>query len=158
MADDPVRAFAVGPSEGRRIDLGDGFVVVVKADERDTAGAVSLLETHEPPGLGPPVHVHDDCAEAFYVLEGEYVMMLASEEVVCGPGSFVFIPRGAPHTFKTCGVASRKLNFYFPAAMVGYFDALATALAGGLVDEAELGRIAREHAMEIVGPPPERYV
>ena len=25
-----------------------------------------MLETEEPPGLGPPMHVHHDCAEAFY--------------------------------------------------------------------------------------------
>jgi len=156
MAD--VRSFAVGPGQGRTIDVGGGFVVVVKADEQDTGGVLSVLETHGPPGLGPPMHVHDESAEAFYVLEGEYVMMLDGEEVVCGPGSLVFIPRGAPHTFKTGGVASRKLNFYFPAAVVGYFDALATALAAGLVDETDLARIAREHAMEIVGPAPERYV
>jgi len=156
MAD--AHSFAVGPDEGRTIDVGDGFAVIVKAHEHDTAGVLSLIETHEPPGLGPPMHVHHDCAEAFYVLEGEYVMFLGDDQIVCGPGSFVFIPRGASHAFTTGSVASRKLNFYFPAAMVGYFDALAAAVAGGAVDENELDRIAGAHAMEVVGPPPERYV
>src|SRR4051812_27193089 len=156
MAD--IRAVAVGPDEGRGIDVGQGFAVVVKADEHEPAGVLSVLETREPPGLGPPMHVHHDCAEAFYVLEGEYVMFLGDEQIVCGPGSFVFVPRGAPHAFTTGSVASRKLNFYFPAGMVGYFDALAAAVAGGAVDENELDRIAAAHAMEVVGPPPERYV
>jgi hypothetical protein len=55
-------------------------------------------------------------------------------------------------------VPSRKLNFYFPGAMVGYFDDLAAALHRADVDEDELSEIARAHAMEIVGPPSERYV
>jgi quercetin dioxygenase-like cupin family protein len=69
--------FVVLPTEGRRIDLGD-FEMVVKADAETTGGVVSVLEATEPPGFGPPIHVHDDAAEAFYVLQGEYVMSLDS--------------------------------------------------------------------------------
>lgn len=67
--------FVVGPREGRSIDLGE-FGMTVKAAADETAGAVSVLEAEEPPGFGPPIHVHHDAAEAFYVLEGEYVMYL----------------------------------------------------------------------------------
>lgn len=151
-------SYALGPGEGRRIDLGDGFVVKVKADEHGTAGVVSVLETEEPPGLGPPMHVHHDCAEAFYVLEGEYVMYLDEREVVCPAGSFVFIPQGARHGFRTGDVPSRKLNFYFPSSTVGYFDDLATALGRKGVTETDLAEIAAAHEMEIVGPQSERYV
>jgi len=70
----------------------------------------------------------------------------------------VFVPVGARHTFRTGDVPGRKLNFYFPAAMVGYFDDLAAALDSGDVDDAELQAIAARHAMEIVGPPPDRYI
>jgi len=54
--------------------------------------------------------------------------------------------------------ASRKLNFYFPAAMTGYFDDLAAALARSDVTDAELAEIAEAHRMRVVGPPSERYV
>ena len=150
--------YALGPGEGRSIELGDGFTVAVKADERQTGGVVSVLETEEPPGFGPPLHVHHDCAEAFYVLEGEYVMCLDDEEVVCPAGSFIFVPQGVTHGFRTGAVAGRKLNFYFPASMIGYFDDLAAALGRENVDDQELAEIATRHAMEIVGPPSERYV
>ena len=132
--------------------------MTVKASADETAGAVSVLEAEEPPGFGPPIHVHHDSAEAFYVLEGEYVMYLEDREVVCPAGSFIFIPRGARHGFKVGNVRSRKLNFYFPAAMIGYFDDLAAALQRDDVDDDELAAIARTHAMEVVGPPSERYV
>jgi mannose-6-phosphate isomerase-like protein (cupin superfamily) len=139
------RAFVVAADAGRPIDLGDGFSVTVKADARETDGVVSALETHEPPGFGPPIHVHHDCAEAFYVLDGEYVMHLDGEDVVCRAGSFIFVPCGVRHGFTVGDVPSRKLNFYFPASMIGYFDELASALQEEDVDE-------------IVAPPTERYV
>ena len=132
--------------------------MVVKADAEQTGGVVSVLEAVEPPGFGPPIHVHADAAEAFYVLEGEYIMYLADREFTCPAGSFIFIPVGVRHGFKVGGVPSRKLNFYFPAAMIGYFDDLAAAMARGEVDDERLTEIARSNAMEVVGPPSERYV
>jgi hypothetical protein len=53
---------------------------------------------------------------------------------------------------------SRKLNFYLPASMTGYFDDLASALGRDDVSDECLAEIAARHAMEIVGPPSERYV
>jgi quercetin dioxygenase-like cupin family protein len=154
---DAGRCVFVAPGEGRLIDLGD-FEMRVKADAGSTRGVVSVLEATEPPGFGPPVHVHDDAAEAFYVIDGEYVMSLNGDEHRCAAGSFVFIPAGVPHGFRVGDAPSRKLNFYFPAAMTGYFDDLAAALARSDVTEAELAEIAEAHHMHIVGPASERYV
>jgi mannose-6-phosphate isomerase-like protein (cupin superfamily) len=151
------QAYALGPGEGRFIDLGT-FGMTVKASEVETDGIVTVLEGEEPPGFGPPMHVHHDCAEAFYVLEGEYTMFLEDREVVCPAGAFVFIPQGARHGFRVGEARSRKLNFYFPASMIGYFDELAAALRRDDVADDELDEIAAAHAMEIVGPPSERYV
>jgi mannose-6-phosphate isomerase-like protein (cupin superfamily) len=150
-------AVALGPGEGRAIDLG-AFGMTVKANAEQTGGIFSLLEAEEPPGFGPPLHIHHDAAEAFYVLEGEYVMFLDDREVMCPAGSFVFIPAGMRHGFRVGAVASRKLNFYFPAAMVGYFDDLSEAIRAEEADDAVLAGIARRHSMEIVGPVPEGYV
>jgi mannose-6-phosphate isomerase-like protein (cupin superfamily) len=154
---DSHRPFVIGPGEGRFIDLGE-FGMTLKADADETAGVVSVLEADEPPGFGPPIHVHHDAAEAFYVLDGEYIMYLEDREFACPAGSFIFIPQGARHGFRVGSVPSRKLNFYFPAAMIGYFDDLAAALGRDHVDDEELAEIARAHSMEIVGPPSERYV
>src|SRR5919112_4889883 len=112
-------AFALAPGEGRSIGLG-AFGMTVKANSDETDGVFSLLEAEEPPGFGPPLHIHHDAAEAFYVLEGEYVMFVEDEEHVCPAGTFLFVPQGARHGFRVGPAPSRKLNFYFPAAMVGY--------------------------------------
>src|SRR5436190_10388630 len=150
-------AFALRPGDGRAIELGT-FAVTVKATAEETGGLVSVLEAEEPPGFGPPLHIHHDAAEAFYVLEGEYVMFLDDRDVTCPAGSFIFIPAGMRHGFRVGAAPSRKLNFYFPAAMIGYFDDLSAAIRGGEVEESLLDDIARRHSMEVVGPVPEGYV
>ena len=150
-------AYVLAPGEGRSIDLG-AFAMTVKANSDETNGVFSLLEADEPPGFGPPLHIHNDAAEAFYVLEGEYVMFLNDREVRCPAGSFIFIPAGIRHGFRVGAVPSRKLNFYFPAAMIGYFDDLSDAIRRADVDESLLAEIARRHSMEIVGPVPDGYV
>ena len=150
-------ALVLGPGEGRSIELG-AFGMTVKAKANETAGLFSLLEAEEPPGFGPPLHIHHDAAEAFYVLEGEYVMFLDDREFRCPAGSFIFIPAGMRHGFRVGARPSRKLNFYFPAAMIGYFHDLGEAIRRDEADEKVLAEIARRHSMEIVGPVPEGYV
>ena len=130
----------------------------VKADEAATGGAFTLLEAEEPAGFGPPLHIHRNCAEAFYVVSGEYRIFIAGEETLCEAGSFIYIPAGLPHGFRVGRVASRKLNLYTPAAMVGYFDEIAAAVAAGTVDDQTLAEIALRYGMEVVGPVPEAYV
>ena len=156
MVDPSERPLILRPGEGRSIDLGN-FAMSVKATAEDTGNAFTLLEADEPPGFGPPMHIHRDAAEAFYVLAGEYVIFVRDEEFVCPAGSFIFIPAGVPHGFRVGTMPSRKLNLYTPAAMISYFDELSTALARGAAD-ADLSAIAERHGMEIIGPVPEGYL
>jgi len=149
-------AFTLGPGEGRVVDLGS-FRMLVKATREDTGGAFSLLAAEEPAGFGPPLHIHHDAAEAFYVLDGEYIIFLDDREVSCPAGSFIFIPAGTPHGFRVGNTASRKLNFYAPAAMVGYFDELSAATKKGQVEPGVLSEIALRYSMEVLGPVPEGY-
>ena len=71
--------------------------------------------------------------------------------------SFIFIPAGTPHGFRVGNIASRKLNFYTPAAMVGYFDELSEATRKGNTDPEILSEIAVRYSMEVLGPVPEGY-
>lgn len=150
-------AFVLGPGEGRSIDLGN-FAMVVKATADDTGAAFTLLEAAEPAGFGPPMHIHHDAAEAFYVLDGEYLIFVEDREFVCPTGSFIYIPAGLRHGFRVGDAPSRKLNLYTPAAMLGYFDELSAAIAAGEPDAARLDEIALGYGMEVVGPVPEGYL
>ena len=147
----------VRPGEARVIDVG-GFEVLVHADGAETDGQFSLIETNErAPGGGPPLHIHRDCAETFIVLAGRYAMHLDGEEFECPAGSFVYVPKDRPHTFRTLDPGSRKLNLYTPAGMVGYSDELAAGVAAGM-DEDALDALAGRYRMDVVGPVPEGYL
>jgi mannose-6-phosphate isomerase-like protein (cupin superfamily) len=155
MAD---RSVVLMAGEGRALEMGP-FRMRVLADAAQTGGGFSLLEADEPPGFGPPLHVHDDAAEAFYVLEGEYLIFLDDTERLCPPGSFVYIPAGVEHGFRVGRVPSRKLNIYLPAAMVGYFEDLAAAESAGTpLDADALTGLAARHAMRVLGPVPSGYL
>jgi mannose-6-phosphate isomerase-like protein (cupin superfamily) len=150
-------AFVLGPGEGKPIDLG-AFAMVVKAGSSETGAAFSLLEATEPPGFGPPMHIHHDAAEAFYVLDGEYRIFLGEREVACPAGSFIYIPAGLRHGFRVGSQPSRKLNLYTPAAMVGYFDELSASIASGASEPARLDEIAARYGMEVIGEVPDGYL
>lgn len=150
-------ALILEPGGGRLIHLGI-FTMSVKATADDTGAAFSLLEATEPAGFGPPMHIHHNAAEAFYVLDGEYIVFLEEREYVCPTGTFIYIPAGLRHGFRVGNAPSRKLNLYSPAAMVGYFDELKALLAAPEPDAARLDEMASRYGMEVVGEVPEGYV
>jgi quercetin dioxygenase-like cupin family protein len=157
MNDERGRPIVHLPGEGRAIDMGV-FTMTVKADGSDTGDSFSLLEAVEPPGFGPPMHTHEDAGEAFYVLEGEYLIFLDDQEFRCPAGSFVYIPAGRVHGFRVGDMPSRKLNIYSPTAMIGYFDELAHAAAvAEPLDDAALVTMAARYGMTVLGPVPEGY-
>jgi mannose-6-phosphate isomerase-like protein (cupin superfamily) len=80
-----VAAYVLQPGEGRLIDL-SGFSMSVKATAEETDGSFTLLEATEPPHFGPPLHIHHGIAEAFYVLEGEYIIFIDAEEFAARRG------------------------------------------------------------------------
>ena len=151
-------AYVLAPGGGRTLDMGP-FRMNVKLAGAQTGDALSLLEAEEPPGFGPPMHVHDDASEGFYVLSGEYIVFIEQEEHRCPAGTFVWLPAGIEHGFRVGTSHSRKLNIYLPAAMEGYFDALAaSASAGNAMSDGDLTALAARHAMRVTGPVPDGYV
>jgi mannose-6-phosphate isomerase-like protein (cupin superfamily) len=129
----------------------------VKADSTDTAGLLGVFEdTVEPWQSGPPLHLHTDMDEAFYVLEGALLVKLGDEEREVTTGCFVWIPRGTPHAFANAsGNATRLLGLAVPggieeffAEQQQYFDQLE-----GPPDPAILSRIGARHRSQLVGPP-----
>jgi mannose-6-phosphate isomerase-like protein (cupin superfamily) len=153
------RGFVVLPGQGRILDLGNFQAVVLAAGDH-TSGDLAVLQTqNEPPGFGPPLHRHRDAAEAFFVLEGEYLMFLDDEQHRCPQGAFVYVPRNVPHTFKVSSEGpGRKLNLFTPAAMVGFFEELAAAEESGTATPSALEGIATRHNMEVLGPVPDSYL
>ena len=151
--------FIVQPGKGRLLDLGN-FEAVVLADAPATSGAFTVLQTQrEPSGFGPPLHVHRDAAEAFYVLEGAYLMHIDERQELCEPGTFVYVPANVVHTFVVVSEEpGKKLNLFSPGAMVGFFEELAVAESTGTATGDLLDQIAERNDMEVLGPIPETYL
>ncbi len=153
------QGFVVLPGQGRLLDLGNFQAVVLAAGDA-TSGDLTVLQTQgEPAGFGPPLHRHRDAAEAFFVLEGEYLVFIDDEQHLCPPGTFVYVPRGTPHTFKVSSDhPGRKLNLFTPGAMVGFFEELAVAEAAGTATPSVLDEIATRNQMDVLGPVPDSYL
>ncbi len=77
--------------------------MTIKATAASTGGELFLMETRLPAGFSPPLHVHHDEHEAFYVLEGELDIVCGSERYNAAAGAFAFLPSGIAHTFRVVG-------------------------------------------------------
>ena len=98
--------------------------------------------------------MHHDARESFYILAGSCRFRVGDDVVDAGPGSFVSIPAGATHGFVPRGGSARALVTFTPAAMEGYWEAVAEAEEAGTLDQARMDELARRHHLEIVGPWP----
>jgi quercetin dioxygenase-like cupin family protein len=142
-------AVAAGRGERVRSPLGGDITFIVRSEQSN--GALAALEAINRPGEGPPLHVHTREDETVYVLEGEFRWKMGGELSVSGPGSFVFIPRGVPHTWQVIGEGDgRMLVTFFPAGMEGFFERLSSMTE---FDLETFTAAANEHGMEVVGPP-----
>lgn len=80
-----------------------GELLTFKVTSADTNGVFTVVELLAQPDGGPPLHTHPS-AEAFTILEGEFEFTgldgSRPYSFRATPGDTVFIPGGAPHTYK----------------------------------------------------------
>ena len=96
------RAVVLGPGEGRAYPMGP-LSAVFKADGAETGGLYSISEWWLDPhtkGPGPHSHPEDD---VFYVLAGTMSVLVDTEWVEAGSGSFVLVPGNMTHDFENRG-------------------------------------------------------
>ena len=134
--------------------------MTIKAGREHTAGAYGLVESWVRAGSSPPLHVHHREDEAFYVLEGRVLFHCDGREVLAGPGSYVFLPRGVPHTFLVEGDEdAHLLTLISPGGGERFFVEAGRPPEGpglpppGPPDVERLKQVSAEFGAEIVGPP-----
>jgi quercetin dioxygenase-like cupin family protein len=76
-----------------------GNLVTFKATGSDTRGRLTVAEFVHPAGSAPPLHRHLDEGEMFYLLSGTAEFRCDGQALQAGPGDFVLLPVGLPHTF-----------------------------------------------------------
>jgi quercetin dioxygenase-like cupin family protein len=98
----------------------------MKASAGSTGGQLTVI-TLSVDG-GRPRHTHTREDESIYLFSGLLEAECVGEEFEAGPGSFVFLPRQRPHTFRSVGGTARGLLIITPGGLERYFDALCAAL------------------------------
>jgi quercetin dioxygenase-like cupin family protein len=152
-------AFHLGPGEGVSVwSLGGRFTV--KLDAEASAGQFAVVEALAWRSTEPPVHIHRNEDEAWYILDGAMTFYVDAEVFPATTGSFVYAPRGRPHGFTVDIEPTRVLVFASPSGFehfaleVGEPATSDEPPADLSVPPPEvLGPIGHRYGIEIVGPP-----
>ncbi len=146
-----------GPPEERSVRLPGNRLVTTRVAAERTGWAYSLFEVEVGVGgaEGPHVqHREDDC---LYVLEGRFGLSVEGVASEAGPGTHVYVPKGALHAYENVGTRTgRRLSFHTPGGSQESFLAAAGELADGPAgrpgrDGRGFALIAADHGIEICG-------
>lgn len=137
--------------------MGGGvYRIVATGDE--TANSIFAFEATEPPGGGPPLHIHAREEEFFLVLEGEVSFFIDGQVIRRGPGGSAFVRRGTPHCFKnTSDRTARLLVLFTPADIEGFFEYGAAENGHPPSEELMFERLialAPVFGLDVLGPSP----
>jgi mannose-6-phosphate isomerase-like protein (cupin superfamily) len=110
------------PTEGTSFwGPGDIYTFLVTGEE--SAGAYFSMLAIVPPQGGPPLHIHLNEDETFFVLDGAPTFRLGDDEVVAGPGDFVNVPKGILHGFRNLSDRPLRMILTFtPAGIEKFFE------------------------------------
>ncbi len=143
---------AVAPGAGKTVSV-IGNSITIKVHGRDTGGALSVVESTDAPGDGPPPHVHQREDETFCVLEGEYEFTCDGRRFPAKKGAVIFAPRALPHSYKNIGLAPGKLLLTItPAGLEGFFEEVGAMS----VEQQEIPKviaIGKKYGLEFLPPP-----
>lgn len=155
-----VAPIVAGPGEGEALWF-LGILATIKSSAQTTAGAVAVIEHLAPRGSGSPLHVHSREDEWFYVIEGGLTFWVGGETIEAPAGTFVFGPKGIPHTFMVASEQARFLLVTEPAGFEQFMREVGEPAARLEIpppateppDVAALTAAAAEYGIEITGPP-----
>jgi quercetin dioxygenase-like cupin family protein len=156
MSQHGMRPFALAPGDGTSVENPTGGLTTFKAVSDQCDGVLTVIEGVSAPGEGPPLHVHREQDEFIYTLSGTFRLRLGDDLIEAPPGSFVFIPRNAPHTWQNVGDGhSRFVATLIPASVEFemFFRCYAQLSPEERGAEAFSRLAAETRAMEVLGPP-----
>lgn len=104
--------------------------VTVLVSGEDTNGDYSVAHIIVPPKLGPPLHIHENADETFYILKGQFTFFVGDDTIEAKAGDYLFAPRGVPHRY----VAGLEQSEYIVTVSPAGFDQFVKQL-GTLVSE-----------------------
>lgn len=116
--------------------------------------ALTILETVNAPGFGPPLHRHRE-TEIFRILEGRYLYEVNGNRFEAEAEEIVSIPGGDAHGFiNISDKPSSQLVVMLPGMNAEkFFSDLNDVFAKGKPDMATLNAFGEPWGVQFLGPP-----
>jgi quercetin dioxygenase-like cupin family protein len=160
MTETITRPYRVASGEGIDNVWWKSGRVTVKAGGAETGHAFSQIETDDPRGSGPPLHLHHNEDETFYVVEGEITVRVGDERIDLTAGDYLFAPRGIAHAYVVRSERARMLVTASPGGVEQFFVSQGIPVTGSepptdavVPPMDEMVRLFAEYGCEILGPP-----
>jgi len=122
-----------------------------KVSGKDTGELWYVVEENDTKEAGPPLHIHTNQDELFFITKGNYIIKVGEEVFHLAPGDCAFAPRNIPHAFLAIGEDPHQMILtYQPAGKMEKFfhDIKDPSYRTGKTLEL----CFEEHDMKIVGP------
>ena len=156
--ENPGKGFKVERNKGRGIQglkvLGNTFDC--KVSGKDTDGQLCIFDTTREGQGGPPLHVHLEQDEWFYVVKGEFKVQVGDDQFILKEGDSAFAPRKVAHSFvKISEGLAQMIVLFQPAGHMETFFKERSALdaeTDPVKKEAALKTLWDRHGMKVVGP------
>lgn len=136
------------------MSLFEGDTFYTKVSGKDSDGDVFVFESIRVKEGGPNYHLHYEQDEWWYILEGDFLFKIGSEEFTAKKVDSVFGPRMVPHAFSKVGEGEAKLLMFFQPA--GKMEQLFRLISEGKfrdLTQEERAKVTHEHGIKQVGPP-----
>jgi mannose-6-phosphate isomerase-like protein (cupin superfamily) len=152
----PTKGFKVAAGKDRFQEelhiMGGQFQLMVSSE--DTNGDLCIYNTIRQEKGGPPLHLHHEQDEWFYVLKGEFIVKVGDETFTLSPGDSAFAPRTIPHAFAKVneGEAQMLVQFQPAGSMEDFFKEM-SKLGSNIPTSEQLKNLWESHGMTMVGPP-----
>ena len=154
-----MKAYWLRPEHGDARWMFDS-VDTIKADASQTGGAYALVHFREFKGSGPPHHVHSSFDNGLYILDGTFTFSVGENTFTADAGTWVFVPRDVPRTWRCESEEGHMLSFTTPAGFEEFYREVGPALteadalpARSEIDSEVIVPIASRYGTSIVGPP-----
>jgi mannose-6-phosphate isomerase-like protein (cupin superfamily) len=135
--------------------------ITIKTGPDQTSNAFAQFEVNDPHGSGPPLHLHHNEDETFYILEGHVTMFIGDEQIDLQAGDYCFGPRGIPHAYLVRSTHARMLVTISPSGSEQLFVSLGIPVTSTepptntvMPPIPEMARLFAAYGAEILGPPP----
>jgi quercetin dioxygenase-like cupin family protein len=145
------KALVIRRDEGSSVE---GVAWMFKATGGQTDGRFDFMVGDVGYLSGPPLHLHKEQDDTFYVLGGVLTLQVGDNVFDLMPGDFATVPPGVAHTFDNIRAdqpSAQVINLMTPGGLYAFFAD--RARLGSEVGAATIEELATRHGVELIGPP-----